>query len=658
MSDAILKLDHVYRSYKQGDGELCVLKDINLEIKKGQMVAIVGPSGSGKSTLMNIIGCLDTPSKGSYLVGGQDTANMLADELASLRRNFFGFIFQRYHLLGHLNAKENVEVPAIYAGLKTDVRDVRALNLLTSLGLNTRSLHKPSQLSGGQQQRVSIARALMNGGQIILADEPTGALDSKSGVEVMNILKALNAKGHTIIIVTHDLKVAKSAKRIISIEDGMIKSDIINEDYAVDQTLDGNVLNEGTVIDKEHTSFRFKAFIDRFKEAFDMATRAMIANRMRTLLTMLGIIIGIMAVVSVVALGRGASQRVLENISSLGTNTITIYPGAKMGDVHKGKVRTLVPQDLDAIAAQDFVDSASPSIQISVLLRYANLEFDGSAQGVTSDLFRVFGYTLQQGRFFSSYEVNENAQVCIIDSNTKDNLFLNEDPIGKKILVNNISATIIGVLDKVDSPFLRPDSLNVFMPYTAVSSRIINQNYLSSIIVRVKDNYAVAVAENNIIALLKARHNGLQDFFFFSSDSIMKSISATTQTFTILIGAIAVISLVVGGIGVMNIMLVSVTERTKEIGIRMAVGARRFDIMSQFLIEAVLVCLVGGSLGVILSYCLSFIVQAINPAIYMSFSLYAIIAAVVTSTLIGIIFGFMPARSASRLNPIDALSYE
>lgn len=652
MLDTILKLEHVFRSYIQGGEELVVLKDVNLEVKQGEMVAIVGPSGSGKSTLMNIIGCLDTPSKGSYLVKGQNTLNMTSDELATLRRDFFGFIFQRYHLLSHLDAHENVQVPAIYAGVSEHKRQVRSLELLKMLGLEERAYHRPSELSGGQQQRVSIARALMNGGQIILADEPTGALDSKSGVEVMKILKDLNAKGHTIIIVTHDMKVAQQAKRIIAIEDGRIISDKVNGKYEI------NDIQEEKLLIDNRWGKSWRSYIDRFKEAFIMATRAMISNRLRTLLTMLGIIIGIMAVVSVVALARGASEQILANISALGTNTISIYPGQKMGDVHSGKIRTLVPQDLEAILGQDFVDSATPSVQTSVLLRYANLEFNGTAQGVTPELFRVFGYTLKNGRFFNSAEVNNNAQVCVIDSYTKENLFPRENAIGKKLLINNMSVTIIGELEAVDSPFMRPESLNVFLPYTAVMTRIINQNYLSSIIVRVKDGFVTAVAEISLSNLLQSRHNGNKDFFMNSSDSIMKSINATTTTFTLLIGAIAVISLVVGGIGVMNIMLVSVTERTKEIGIRMAVGARQSDIMTQFLIEAIMVCLLGGGLGVLFSYFVSLIVQFISSSIVMSFSMWAIVAAVFTSSLIGIVFGFMPARSASHLNPIDALARE
>lgn len=651
--EVLLELKDVRRAYQSGGQDVEVLHGIDLTIRQGEMVAIVGPSGSGKSTLMNIIGCLDTPTSGSYKVLDRDTLNLGPDELAELRRDFFGFIFQRYHLLGHLSASENVQVPSIYAGFKKGKREVRAQELLASLGLAERCKYVPSQLSGGQQQRVSIARALMNGGQIILADEPTGALDQKSGAEVMKILKSLNEQGHTIILVTHDKKIADCARRVISIEDGNIKSDVIDENKP---SYEG-VSAEDDFSIKNKWARSIGSYYDRFYEAFVMAFRAMISNRMRTLLTMLGIIIGIMAVVSVVALARGASAQVLENISSLGTNTITIYPGERMGDVRSGKVRTLTERDLNALEGQPFVDSASASVEATVLLRNGALEFDASARGVSYDIFRVYGYEVDQGRLFTKQEVLNNAQVAVIDQNTYLNFFKGRDPIGQTLLVNTMPVVVIGVLKEMDSPFLRSDQLYVFMPYTAAMSRLTNQNYLSSIVIRISDGFSTAVAESSLINLLKSRH-GRQDFFIQSSDTIMKSITSATMTFTLLISAIAVISLVVGGIGVMNIMLVSVTERTREIGIRMAVGARQSDIMAQFLIEAVMVCLLGGFVGVICSFGLGRVVEYFIDSITMSFSVDSIIAAVATSSLIGIGFGFMPARSAARLNPIEALARE
>ena len=660
--EVLLELKDVRRSYNSGASAVEVLHGINLTVRRGEMVAIIGPSGSGKSTLMNIIGCLDNPSSGSYRVMGQDTLNMQPDELAALRRDFFGFIFQRYHLLGHLCARENVQVPAVYAGVRKSKRDGRAKELLGSLGLAERVEYRPAQLSGGQQQRVSIARALMNGGQIILADEPTGALDTKSGQDVMRTLQELNAQGHTIIIVTHDPRIAACAHRVISIEDGTIKSDTINADVpdplarAESETAGAGVLAERPVINNQWAR-SWSSHLDRFKEAFVMAYRAMLSNRMRTMLTMLGIIIGIMAVVSVVALARGASEQIISNIAAMGTNTITVYPGARMGDVRSGRVRSLTARDLVALQGQPFADSVSASVQTSSLIRRGANESNATVQGVSLDLFRVYGLLIKSGRIFSQGELEQMAQVCVIDDNTAKLFFPTEDPIGKTMIVGKVGLRIIGVLAPSDSFIIRGEQPTIFMPYTAVMTRLLNQNYLSSIVLRIKDGFSTPVAESSIKRILIRRH-GREDFFLQSSDTIMKSIEEATMTFTLMISAIAVISLVVGGIGVMNIMLVSVTERTREIGIRMAVGARQSDILSQFLIEAVMVCMLGGLLGVLCSYLIGQLIMHFVPTIVLSYSLDSIIAAVLTSSAIGIAFGFMPARSASRLNPIEALSRE
>lgn len=654
MSKVLLSLKDIKKSFGQGESKVEVLHGINLSINKGELVAIIGPSGSGKSTLMNIIGCLDTPTEGSYQVDGHDTFNMLPDELASLRRDFFGFIFQRYHLLGHLNAMENVQVPAIYSGTGKEKRESRSVKLLEILGLGNKRENRPSQLSGGQQQRVSIARALMNGGQIILADEPTGALDSKSGAEVMDILTELNSQGHTVILVTHDPRIAAHAHRVITIKDGSIESDTVNASVSDHQSSTDDLQS---VHFSDRTVNSYRAYLDRFKEAYTMAIRAMISNRMRTLLTMLGIIIGIMSVVTVVALARGASDQIISNISSMGTNTITIMPGKRMGDMRSGRVRTLSVKDLKALRGQPFVDSASPTVQNSGMVQRYNIEATATVMGVSGEYFRVYGMEIEKGRMFSEDEASLSPQVGVIDYNTKNTFFKNEDPIGKRLFVQGKPITVIGLLVDKDVPFRPSDNLYIYVPYSTMMNRIVKQNFISSIIVRTADGFSPAVAEASITSLLKSRH-GRKDFFMMSSDTIMKSINQATGTFTLLISAIAVISLIVGGIGVMNIMLVSVTERTREIGIRMAVGARRSDIMTQFLIESVTVCLIGGMLGVVLSMVTGYVLSVFVPGIPLSFSLASIVIAVLTSSVIGVLFGYMPARSAARLNPIDALARE
>jgi len=653
MAEALLQVVDVCRSFAAGEQELKVLKKINLEIRRGEMVAIIGASGSGKSTLMNILGCLDKPTEGRYLINGQDTSRMDDDQLAALRREYFGFIFQRYHLLSDLNARENVEVPALYANESLQARQEKATNLLTRLGLGERLNHKPNQLSGGQQQRVSVARALINGGEVILADEPTGALDSHSGEEMMKLLRELHRDGHTIILVTHDPEIAGFADRVIEIKDGEIIRDHLNP---ATQGTDTPVTAPGREERAEQPARARPALnASRYLEAFRMALIAMSNNRLRTFLTMLGIIIGIASVVSVVALGAGSQQSILDQIASMGTNTIEVKPGTGRGDRRSDRVRTLTAGDANALKNLSYVDSVTPTVRANVAIRYGNETVTGSVQGVGTEYFRVRGYSLAQGQSFDEESVDALEQVAVIDPNTEEALFPDGGALGSVIFLGRLPVRVIGVTDEIDSLTGSSDELNVWIPYTTVSGRIYRQNYVSDITVRVSDNVSTEVAEQGIIDLLTTRH-GTVDFFTINTDTIRNSIEQTSETMTLLISAIAFISLLVGGIGVMNIMLVSVTERTSEIGIRMAVGARQGDIMRQFLIEAVLVCFCGGILGVLLAYLVGVMITYTGSDYQMIYSTASIVAAFVCSTLIGIVFGYFPARNAARLNPIDALS--
>jgi len=674
VSEPLIRLKGIERRYQSGEHEVTVLHPLDLAIDAGEMVAIVGASGSGKSTLMNLLGCLDRPSGGQYLFRGQDTATLDALSLARLRCHHFGFIFQRYHLLPHLDAAANVEIPAIYAGTARLDRQARARTLLTRLGLQDRSHHRPGQLSGGQQQRVSIARALANGGEVILADEPTGALDSQSGKEVMAILKELHAQGHTIILVTHDMAVASHADRIITLRDGRVVEDSghrATDDNAPSPSPSGAPAHplpgDGSQLapppvgqDAQGTGAAVRTASrgwDRYREAGRMALHAMLAHRMRTFLTMLGIIIGIAAVVSVVALGQGARAKVIDDINAMGTNTIDIFPGKDWGDEKAASIQTLNERDLDALLGQPYLEGASPQIATSGQLRYRNKTSSGSVIGVGNDFFRVKGMTLTQGRLLDERDIRNRTAVAVVDGKTIESLLGKVDPVGQVVLVGTLPVRIVGVVTQETGFGRSSQSVNVWLPYSAVMSRLLSQQHFTQITIRVKDGVQPALAEQAAVALLTQRH-GVKDFFTFSSDSIVKSVEKTTATLTLLVSAIAVISLIVGGVGVMNIMLVSVVERTREIGIRIAVGARQSDILQQFLIEAVMVSLLGGLLGIGLALLIGALFSLLVESFQMRFSLFSILMAFGCSSLIGILFGYLPARNAARLDPVEALARE
>lgn len=644
----ILELQNINKFFGQGANRVHVLKGINLTVEKGDFVAIIGQSGSGKSTLMNIIGCLDTPTSGSYRINGIEAGKMDRDQLAELRSRTFGFIFQRYNLLTSLNARENAALPAIYLGMGAEERTQRAVELLKRLELGNKLRNKPNELSGGQQQRVSIARALMNGGEIILADEPTGALDSKSGEMVMEIIKGLHKQGHTIILVTHDSKIAAQASRIIEIKDGEIVSDErkTSDFYKIEEEV------------KKFKRSKLETFKYRFAESFSMSIHAILANKMRSLLTMLGIIIGIASVVSVVALGNASQAKIMEQINSMGTNTIDIMPGSGFGDMRSGKVKTLKVSDSDYLSKQGFIDNSTPSVSGSGTLVYGNTSSTAQLKGVGASFFDVKGHKIALGRIFTQDEVNNIASVVVIDHNTKKEVFAdNPNPIGEIVIFNKKPLKIIGVTEEENNPGPRADAMNLWVPYTTAMYKINGSTDINTITVKISDKVNSQVAETSIENILTSLH-GKKDFFMINSDSIKQTVESATNTMKFLIASIAVISLIVGGIGVMNIMLVSVTERTREIGIRMAIGAKQADILQQFLIEAILICLVGGFMGVALSLLIGFGFNTFSEEFGMIFSTASIVLALVCSTGIGIVFGYMPAKNASNLNPIDALASE
>jgi len=647
-TQALIKVSGLSRHYQTGDVVVKALDEVDLEIYPGEFVAIMGQSGSGKSTLMNILGCLDRPTSGSYVADGRDVKDLNADELAGLRRETFGFIFQRYNLLNNATAEENVEIPAIYAGMSAPQREKRAKTLLTELGIGDRGHHNPSELSGGQQQRVAIARALVNNPPVILADEPTGALDSQSSADVMNLMEELNNQGRTVILITHEEEVAQHARRMITIADGQIESDSGIDEIGMAKARAENKHQEKIIKSSD--------LLAESSEAVKTALRALRVNLFRTALTLLGIVIGVAAVITMLAVGNGSKQNVLDQISSMGTNILSIRPGAP--GIRSANIATMIPADAKAIAEQvDNISVVVPQRNGSKTLRMGNIDYSSGIEGVSSGYPEARDWALKSGDFFSEQDVESYSSTAVLGTTVADIFFPDgEDPMGQYILLGNIPFEIIGVMEtKGADPRGNDQDDTVWVPYTTAMARLFGSNYLNGIVVKVDDVEQISQTEEDITTLLLNRHQ-TEDFSVLNSASFLEMATATQNTLTMLLGAVAAISLLVGGIGVMNIMLVSVVERTREIGVRMATGARRRDIMMQFNIEAAVVCTIGGIIGVTLGFSAAYILSLFDVDI-----MYSVMPPVIAFTCAvgtGVLFGYLPARKAAYLDPVVALSSE
>jgi len=637
----LLSLKSITKSYGKGELSTEVLHGVDLDIYSGEFVAIIGSSGSGKSTLMNILGCLDKPSSGVYELMGQDISSLNKDQLSKLRREVFGFVFQSYNLIHSLNAKENVAMPGIYAGLSSEQRDQKATKLLSELGLEHRLEHYPSELSGGQQQRVSIARSLINGGHIILADEPTGALDSKSGAEVIELLKKLSSDGHTIILITHDPKVAQIAHRVIEIEDGTIVKNPEAKKIQTKQNID--------------TLCSHNSIFTRLYEATHGALISLRMNLSRTILTLLGIVIGVASVIAMLAIGDGAKKQVLDRISSMGTNLIMVRPGMP-NTRGSGDIATLIPEDADSLNGLENIVASIPESHKNVTTRYKNNDQQTTLNATSAEYSLVRSWDVERGNFFSEEDEQNLEKVVVLGKTVSDALFAKKDPLGKFVIIGNILFQVIGVMkQKGANAFGHDQDDVVFVPFSTGNMYLIGQRHIRGITIAIDDLSKLDQTEEMIRQTLLQRH-GVEDFKIRNMASLIEDAKETQSTLTILLGSIAAISLLVGGIGVMNIMLVSVTERTKEIGVRMATGARQSDILEQFLIESTVVSALGGFVGVIIGLSVSFGAEYIGTPI--EYSLMPIILAFSSAFFTGLIFGYLPARKAAKLDPVVALASE
>jgi len=635
--------------------KVAVLHGIDLKIDAGEFVAFVGASGSGKSTLMHILGCLDRPSDGRYLFNGEDVASMSPDQLAALRRETFGFVFQGYHLIASDSARENVEVPAIYAGLPEALRKQRATELLTRLGLAEKLDNRPTQLSGGQQQRVSLARALMNGGRILLADEPTGALDSRSGDEVLALLRELANDGHTVILITHDHDVARQAHRVIEIRDGCIMSD--QRQVHLDKHQNTHTTIATPAISSAAQSLPLCGTnTAELKEAVRTAWRSMCIHRSRTLLTLLGVVIGVASVIVMLAVGEGGRRQVLAQMGIMGTNIM--YLESRIPPTG-GPPSGLTPEDLQAIEALPEINHVMPVILDSVLIRYGRMDRQLQAFATTAEMPDIHNWQVATGRFFTRAEDRHLNPVVVVGHNIAKEFFSDHtSPLGRHLLIGNSPFEVIGVMAErgSDSGVQRYDD-RVFIPYQAARARVYQRKSEPDfVVVEAASSEQVFTAESAMRSLLLERHHGREDFLIGNAAARLQAEMAARNSMTLMLGLIAAVSLVVGGIGIMNVMLMAVKERTREIGIRIAIGARQHDILRQFLTEAMLVTLVGGVAGMVIGLLLGSLLLMLGVALV--FSVTAMVGAFLCAVITGVIFGYKPAKTAAKLDPVVALAGE
>jgi macrolide transport system ATP-binding/permease protein len=650
----MIEIRNIRKTYRLGDQEVHALAGVSLRIEPGEFVAIMGPSGSGKSTMMHILGLLDVPDSGSYRLYGREISQLTEDELAILRRRAIGFVFQQFNLLPRTSAIENVALPQLYSHRRLNLE--KSNTHLGQVGLADRVHHKPNELSGGQQQRVAIARALINDPRIILADEPTGNLDSKSGKEIMGILTELNRQGITIILVTHEEAIANHARRVIRMKDGLVFSDE-RRAPSVAVREDADFAAEG--------GWSWRALATEWSAHFTEGLNALGANKVRSGLSMLGILIGVAAVIAMLALGRGAQKSIEAQLATLGSNLLVLRPGAfRVGGVSldSGSVTRLTEEDAENIRQSfDEIRRIAPSVNGKAQITYADKNWSTQILATVPDYAPMRAYEPAVGRFLDDEENRKRVRVAVIGMTIVNQLFGDSDPIGEYIKIKKVPFQVIGILPEKGSNGWHDNDDIIMIPLMTGMKRLLGKDYVDEIDMEIKDPNQVDLVQTEVLDLMMKRHrvptSQTDPFQIRNMADVQAALTESSKTMGWLLASIAAISLLVGGIGIMNIMLVSVTERTREIGLRKAVGARRRDILSQFLIEAVVVSLAGGLVGILLGCLITFAMSSLAHWA-TSVSIDAILLSTLFSASIGVVFGIWPARKAAALSPITALRYE
>jgi len=694
VADVVIDVRNVTRVYHAGDVDVPALRGINLTIERGEFVAIVGASGSGKSTLMAILGCLDRPTSGQYLLDGVDVAALSEPQLAAVRSARIGFVFQTFNLLARTSALENTALPLFYAasGSSRAERLARARASLEFLGLGDRAANTPAQLSGGQQQRVAIARALINNPSLLLADEPTGNVDTRTSHDIMEQLTTLNREQSvTVVVVTHEADIAAYADRVITIRDGEITNDERRAPRpAAAVQLHGRATAPAALpAPRWGTSWAFGVML------LGAAAQALRRNLLRSSLTMLGVFIGVAALIAMVAVGQGANDAVRRQIESLGTNLLVVMPGASTtGGVRGGfgSASTLtvadaqaIRRDVPTVALVSYLNRQMGQVQ------YGDQNWSTQIQGVSPNYPPITNWTIAAGRGLSDDDDNSAAQVVVLGQTVYRQLFPeSENPVGATILVRHVPMRVVGLYGaKGQTPFGQDQDDLVMIPFTTAERKVIGvaaptqvqspsssiyqvapnpfglqprlTGFVNSIFVQATRPEDVSLAISQVTEELARRHRvkpgDPNDFSVRNLSQIAEVVQSSSQVMALLLATVASISLVVGGIGIMNILLVSVTERTREIGLRMAIGARRLHVLLQFLAEAVFLSLAGGSAGIVAGMAASRIISAVAgwPTMIPA---AAIAGGFGFSAAVGIFFGYYPARKAAHFDPIEALRYE